>query len=100
MTLGIVAYLVFVKHSTIVPLYWGQAAVFWLEMAICLVIWFASDWPRYASDARLRQEANKASPVPLRSPITPFSPPSAQLEAMALTGLSPNEDDEQAGVKV
>merc|ERR1712137_1374874 len=56
MTLGIVAFLVFVVHSTVVPLYWGQAAVFWLEMAICLCIWAGSDWVRYAEETAKRQE--------------------------------------------
>merc|ERR1712070_88265 len=63
MTLGIVAVLVFVVHTTVVPLYWGQACVFWLEMFICLAIWKGSDWPRYADEAKTRQEANASSPV-------------------------------------
>merc|ERR1712070_96484 len=63
MTLGIVAYLVFVVHTTVVPLYWGQAAVFWLEMFICLAIWKGSDWTKYAEEAQKRQEINAASPL-------------------------------------
>merc|ERR1711967_201496 len=63
MTLGIVAVLVFVVHTTVVPLYWGQASVFWLEMFICLAIWKGSDWPRHADEAKARQEMNNASPV-------------------------------------
>merc|ERR1712046_521774 len=80
MTLGIIAFLVFVVKTTVVPLYWGQAAVFWLEMAICLVIWARSDWPRYAREALDRQEATKASPV--RSPASAFASPLVQSEAM------------------
>merc|ERR1712070_1342850 len=63
MTLGIVAFLVFYVHTTVVPLYWGQASVFWLEMFICIAIWSGSDWARYADEAKTRQEINKASPV-------------------------------------
>lgn len=63
MTLGIVAFLVFVVHTTVVPLYWGQAAVFWLEMAICIAIWRSSDWLRHADEAQKRQEINAASPA-------------------------------------
>lgn len=62
MTLGIVAFLVFVVHTTVVPLYWGQASVFWLEMAICIVIWRGSDWAKHAEEAQARQEASAASP--------------------------------------
>jgi Na+-driven multidrug efflux pump len=80
MTLGIVAYLVFVVKTTVVPLYWGQAAVFWLEMAICLAIWAGSDWPRYAREAQERQEVNRASP--LRSPAAAFASPLVQAEGM------------------
>jgi Na+-driven multidrug efflux pump len=63
MTLGIVAFLVFYVHTKVVPLYWGQASVFWLEMFICIAIWSGSDWVRYAEEAKTRQEMNKASPV-------------------------------------
>lgn len=63
MTLGIVALLVFYFHTTVVPLYWGQASVFWLEMFICLGIWRCSDWVRYADEAKTRQELNAASPI-------------------------------------
>merc|ERR1711967_48761 len=63
MTLGIVAFLVFYVHTTVVPLYWGQASVFWLEMFICIAIWSGSDWARYADEAKARQEVNNASPV-------------------------------------
>jgi len=99
MTLGIVAYLVFVVHTTVVPLYWGQAAVFWLEMAICFAIWYFSNWQQYADDAQRRQEATQASPSPLRSALC-FSSPLANVDmlpsspATALTGLPPNRPTE------
>jgi len=71
MTLGIVAFLVFVVHTTIVPLYYGQAFVFWLEMAICLTIWRNSDWEKYGKEAQERQEISAASPVAASAMITP-----------------------------
>merc|ERR1712032_606327 len=90
MTLGIVAYLVFVVHSTVVPLYWGQAAVFALEMCICLAIWYGSDWKRYAAETQARQEA-KSSPSPqaLRSPMLLLGSPASQREYMELDPSSP-----------
>lgn len=95
MTLGIVAFLVFVVHTTIVPLYYGQAFVFWLEMLICLVIWKNSDWPLYGAEAQKRQEVGAASPSmqkpsePITSAAELFGSPGGQREQREFDPSSP-----------
>lgn len=68
LSVGSVALLVLVLHANLIQVYWAQALVSCLEMAICMIVFLRSDWFRFARDASERQEVkNRQSPA-LHSP--------------------------------
>merc|ERR1711920_810378 len=89
LSVGSVAVLVLVFHANLIQVYWAQALVSCLEMAICMAVFVRSDWFKYAEDAKERQEVkNRASPA-LNSPGLLQSPaaltsPLEMVEAMDL----------------
>jgi len=71
LNLGSIAVCVFVLHLGLLSVYCCQAAVFWVEMLIVLLIWLGSDWARYADEACDRQhvaESPKKTPSVLGTP--------------------------------
>lgn len=64
LSIGTVAIFIFVLHFGLVPVYWGQAAVTCLEMAICIMIFVGSNWVQYAEETCKRQEVGAAVASP------------------------------------
>merc|ERR1712176_1720017 len=91
MTLGSVAFCVFILKMGLVPVYWCQAGVFWLEMAICLTIFLRSDWPKLARDVKVRQERapSTAKNSTVGPPSIGFATPGAQKELAEFAASSP-----------
>merc|ERR1712125_12178 len=97
MSLGSVFVCVIVLKVGLQAVYWCQATVTWLEMAIVLVIWSRSNWAQYARDAAARQEAQQsgAAATPVESPaaspaiMTTLVSASAQKEYRELPPSSP-----------
>lgn len=96
MSLGSVFVCVIILKVGLQSVYWCQATVTWLEMAIVLVIWSRSNWAQYARDAAARQEAqhtgapSDAQESPAASPaILSTVGSSAQREYRELPPSSP-----------
>mmetsp|Transcript_90844 Transcript_90844/g.261759 ORF Transcript_90844/g.261759 Transcript_90844/m.261759 type:complete len:544 (+) Transcript_90844:93-1724(+) len=60
LNIGSVAFLVLYLHWGLVPVYWAQAMVSFLEMLLVLVLFSRSDWERYAKETKMRQELEDA----------------------------------------
>mmetsp|Transcript_102232 Transcript_102232/g.286600 ORF Transcript_102232/g.286600 Transcript_102232/m.286600 type:complete len:546 (+) Transcript_102232:55-1692(+) len=92
LNIGSIAFLVLYMRWGLLPVYWVQATVSFLEMLLVLVLFSRSDWERYAKEAKMRQEVEEAearstgrrmSPVPSSPMSQMFQSPIRKQLAMA-----------------